>query len=181
MTGAVSLSSLCAEQMSDDLRRRQLKLDPIFSRLDFHHSFGETLVSDNDLKRGSHQIRIVEFHTGPFVPIVPQHFEPCRLQFVIQLLGDLCGLRRLGEREEMDMEWRDGEGPDNAFCIVILFDRRCGCASDPDAVASHDGEAFFAVKIQKRGLHGFAVFGAEHEHMSDLDASRRLQDPVFLR
>ena len=79
------------------------------------------------------------------------------------------------------MERRDREGPDNAFIVVVLFDRRSGSASDADAVASHDGEALFAVKIQEGGLHGFTVFGAEHKDMSDFDAFRRLQCPVFSR
>ena len=79
------------------------------------------------------------------------------------------------------MERRNREGPDNPFGIVVLFDCRRRSASDTDAVASHDGEALFAVKIQEGGLHSFAVLGAEHKDMSDFDASCCLQCPVSSR
>jgi hypothetical protein len=65
--------------MSSDLRRRQLEFDPVLPSFDLHHSFGEALVSDNYLVWGSQQIRIVELHTSPFVPIIPEYFKPCRL------------------------------------------------------------------------------------------------------
>ena len=79
------------------------------------------------------------------------------------------------------MERRDGEGPDNALLIMVLFDRRSCSAADADAVASHDGQAFFAVGIQERGIHGFTVFGAEHEDMSDFNAFGGLQCSVLPR
>ena len=75
--------------MSGDLSRRQLEFDPVLPSFDLHDSFGEALVSDNDLERGSHQVRIVELHTRSFVPIIPEYLEPCCLQFVIELSGDL--------------------------------------------------------------------------------------------
>ena len=47
------------------------------------------------------------------------------------------------------MERRDRKGPDNALVVVMLFDGR-GCrAPDPDAVASHHGQAFLAVGIEE--------------------------------
>ena len=79
------------------------------------------------------------------------------------------------------MEWRNGEGPNNTFVVMVLFDRRGGSPSDSDAVAAHDGEAFFALRIQERGLHEFTVFGAEHKDVSDFNAARRFQRPVFSR
>ena len=78
--------------MSGDLRRRQLEFHPVLSSFDLHNSFGKALVSDNDLEWGSQQVRIVELHTSSFVPIIPEYFEPCRLQFLIELRGDLGGL-----------------------------------------------------------------------------------------
>src|SRR3954469_24559332 len=81
----------------------------------------------------------------------------------------------------MHVEWGDWEGPDNAFRVVVLFDCRCRSASHTDAIASHDGEALFAVNIQEGSLHGFAILGAEHKHMSDFDAFRCLQCPVSSR
>jgi hypothetical protein len=63
--------------MSGNLRRRQLELDPVLSSFDLYDSFCEALVSDNDLERSSHQVRIVELHTRSFVPIIPEYFEPC--------------------------------------------------------------------------------------------------------
>src|SRR5262245_38191857 len=134
--------------MSGNLCRRQLKFNPVLSSFDLNDSFCEAFVSDNDLERSSHQVRIVELHARSFVPIIPEYFEPCRLQFVVELRSDLSGLGRLGEREKMYVERRDGEGPDNALRIVVLFDRRCSGAADTDAVAAHNGQALFAVKVQ---------------------------------
>ena len=37
------------------------------------------------------------------------------------------------------------------------------------------------MKIQEGGLHGFAIFGAEHKDMSDFNAFRRLQCSIFFR
>ena len=79
--------------MRGDLCRRELEFYPILSSFDFHHSFCKALVSDHNLEWSPHQIRIVEFHTCSFVPIVPEYFEPCRLQFVVELCGDVGGLR----------------------------------------------------------------------------------------
>ena len=78
--------------MSGDLRRRQLEFDPVLPSFDLHHSFGEALVSDYDLERSSHQVRIVELHARSFVPIIPEYLEPCGLQFVVELRGDMGGL-----------------------------------------------------------------------------------------
>src|SRR4029077_5978582 len=172
-SGGVS-TGLCANQMSGILRRRQLEFDPVLSSFDLHNSFCEALVSDNDLERSAHQVRIVELHTRSFVPIIPEYFEPCHLQFVVELLSDLGGRVRLGAGEKMHMEWRDWERPDNTLRVVVLFDCRSGSAADTDAVASHDRQALFAVKVQERGLHSFTVFGAEHEDMSVFDAFGRL-------
>jgi hypothetical protein len=125
--------------MSGDLRRRQLEFYPVLSSFDLDHSFCEALVSDNDLEWSSHQVRIVELHTRSFVPIIPEYFEPCRLQLVVELRGDLGDLCRLGEWEEMRMKRRDWEGPDNPLRVVVLFNRLSGGATDSYAVASHDG------------------------------------------
>jgi hypothetical protein len=78
--------------MRGDLRRRQLEFYPVLSGFDLHNSFSESLVSDNYLVWSSQQVRIVELHTGSFVPIIPEYFEPCRLQFFIELCGNLGGL-----------------------------------------------------------------------------------------
>jgi len=64
---------LCASEMSNDLSGRQLEFDPIFPSLDLHDSFGEALVSNNDLEGSAHQIRIVELHARSLVPIIPEH------------------------------------------------------------------------------------------------------------
>ena len=61
--------------------------------------------------------------------------------------------------------------------IVLLIDKNLldrMSTTDADAIASHDGQALFAMKVQERGPHGFTVFGAEHEDMSDFDAFGRL-------
>ena len=71
--------------MSGDLSRRQLEFYPVLPSFDLYDSFGEALVSDDDLEGSSHQVRIVELHTRSFVPIIPEYFEPCRLQFVVEL------------------------------------------------------------------------------------------------
>ena len=68
--------------MSGDLSGRKFEF----------HSIGKALVSDDDLERGSHQVRIVEFHARSFVPIIPEYFEPGCLQFVIEPGGNLGGL-----------------------------------------------------------------------------------------
>jgi hypothetical protein len=60
--------------MSGDLSGRQLEFHPVFSSFDFHDSFGEALVSDDDLERGSHQVCIVELHPRSFVSIIPKYF-----------------------------------------------------------------------------------------------------------
>lgn len=78
--------------MSGDLSRRQLELDPVLPSFDLYDSFGEAPVSDDDLERGSHQVRIVELHARPFVPIIPEYFHPCCLQFAVELSGDLGSL-----------------------------------------------------------------------------------------
>ena len=83
---------LCASQMSGDLSRRQLELDPVLPSFDLYDSFGEAPVSDDELKRGSHQVRIVELHACSFVPIIPEYLEPCGLQFAVELRSDLGSL-----------------------------------------------------------------------------------------
>ena len=75
--------------MSGDLSRRQLELDPVLPSFDLYDSFGEAPVSDGELKRGSHQVRIVELHARSFVPIIPEYLEPCCLQFAVELCRDL--------------------------------------------------------------------------------------------
>ena len=69
----------------------QLEFHPVVSGFDLDDSFGEALVTDDDLEGGSHKIRIVELHARSFVPIIPEYLDPCCLQFVIELRGDLGG------------------------------------------------------------------------------------------
>ena len=91
LAGGMFSIRLCASQMSGDLSRRQLELGPVLPSFDLYDSFGEAPVSDDDLERGSHQVRIVELYARSFVPIIPEYFQPCCLQFVIELRGDLGG------------------------------------------------------------------------------------------
>ena len=155
------------------MSRRQPEFDSVLSNLDFYDTFCKPFVSDDDLERSPHQVGIVEFDAGSFVPIVPEYFDACRLQIGVECVATWAVCVDC-VRKEMHMERRDWEGPDNALLVVILFDRRRGRAADADAVASHDGQALFTLKVQERGLHRFAVFGAEHEDMSDFDAFGRL-------
>lgn len=78
--------------MSGNLSGRHLEFDSVLPSLNLYDSFGEALVSNDDLERGSHQVRIVELHARSFVSIIPEYLEPCGLQFVVELRGDMSGL-----------------------------------------------------------------------------------------
>ncbi len=54
---------------------------------DFHSTFGN-LLSHSDSKRDTDQIRVLELHSRPLIPIIQNHVEPGSLQ----TLGDV--LRR---------------------------------------------------------------------------------------
>jgi hypothetical protein len=60
--------------MGCDVGWRELDFDAVFPGFDLDDAFGETLVSDDDLEGGPHQVCIVEFHASPFISIVPEDF-----------------------------------------------------------------------------------------------------------
>ncbi len=58
---------------------------------------------------------------------------------------------------------------------MALLDHRLQRARHADAVAAHDARDAFAVFIEERRTERFAVFGAQLEHVADLDCAANLQ------
>src|SRR6266545_1921052 len=89
---------------------------------DLHHPLPGEGIAHRDPDGQPQEIRVLELHPGALVPIVHEHVEARSPQIVVEFLGR----RRLGpvsdgDRHHMDMEGRDGPGPDDAVLIVALL------------------------------------------------------------
>ena len=71
--------------------------------------------------------------------------------------------------------------PDDALVVVMLFHGSGRRPPDSDSITSHHRQAFFAVGIEKGGIHALAVLGPQHEDMAHLDAFRGFEHAVFPR
>ena len=90
------------------------------SNFDFYDTVRKTFVANDDLKGSADEIGIIEFDAGAIGTIIPQYFDACRHQIGIETCGSLGSLFRLADRQEVDMEGRDGKRPDDALLIVML-------------------------------------------------------------
>src|SRR5688572_29000386 len=59
------------------------------AELEFHFPFGQRLFADANAYRKTHEIGILEFHAGPFVAIVYDHFDALRGEVRINFLSQL--------------------------------------------------------------------------------------------
>ena len=64
---------------------------------------------------------------------------------------------------------------------MVLFDSRSRQPGDADAITAHLEWFGFAVLVEKTGVHGRAVFGAQHENMTDLDPTLDRQRAFAVR
>src|SRR5690554_1806590 len=69
------------------------------------------------------------------------------------------------------LKWGDTGWPDDAFVVVILFNRRCDNTAYTDTVTAHGHGELFTIFIQHLGMHGLRVFCAELEDMAHFNAA----------
>ena len=78
-------------------------------------------------------------------------------------------------------ERRNRLRPNDAFGVVVLLNRRAENARHANAIAAHDERLRFAVFIEEGRVHGFRIFRAELEHMTDLNAATNGQSAIAIR
>src|SRR5579864_8630270 len=105
---------------------------------DFHSAFGN-LLSHRDSKRDTDQIRVLELHPGPLVPVIQNYIESGSLKALGNVLGSslhrlIFHVHRRDDHIKRSNRFRQPE----PVLVIALFDRRSQDALDADPVASHD-------------------------------------------
>src|SRR5262245_36927552 len=137
----------------------------------------EPALRDHDAMRNAEELRVGELHSGPRVAIVEQRLETRGAQRFVQLLGRLAHARGFLQVDghQHHLEGRDRLRPDDAALVVVLLDRGRHHARHADAVATHEHGDLATLLVHHFGVHRVAVFPAELEHVTDLDAAREAQ------
>ncbi len=82
-----------------DRGKHDIRFDPLdlpcFSLFQLDCSLRETLLTDHKVVGRADEIGIVELDPRPFVPIIPQHFNPRVRQRVVKRLSRVCDLSGL--------------------------------------------------------------------------------------
>ena len=64
-----------ATEMLNEFSRRHSRFDTGAPDFYFDDTFGETFVSDDDLKRSANEVGVIEFDSRPIITIIPEDFE----------------------------------------------------------------------------------------------------------
>ena len=98
----------------------------------------EAIVEANNLSDPD-QLSVGELGPGPLVTIVPQYIPPFRTEPVVQSFCHAAlNLVLHLHLHDVNIEGRDGLGPDDPAIIVVLLHSRCCKTRRPDAIRPHD-------------------------------------------
>ena len=139
----------------------------------FHQAFFEASVADGDAVRYANQFPVGKHGTGALATVVQDDVHASGQQVAVQLLGGGFDLGAAVGTDGADHhgERRQSVRPDDALGVMVLLDGRRWQTGDADAVAAHLEGFGFAVFVQKRGVHGLAVLGAEVKNMTHFNAA----------
>ena len=108
-------------------------------------------------------------------------FNPCSREGGLNLGDRRCYVVAASEGDDVDVEGRNGAGPDDAeFVVVGLHDGR----HEPfhaDPVATHDRRSPLAVGVKEGGVHRLGVAGTQLEDVSQFDSAMHFQVATALR
>ena len=129
------------------------------------------------------QLPIGKHSAGALTAVVQDHIYTQLKQLGIQCLGSSFDI---GKPVWTDWAQHHGKrcqgiGPDDAAGIMILFNGSSRQPRDADAVAAHFHPLGLAIDIQKGGIHGLAVLGAQVKHMPHLNAPLNRQGAATIR
>ncbi|MMZ67437.1 hypothetical protein D1872_300220 [compost metagenome] len=118
------------------------------------------ILADDDAKRQSDQIDILELHTRTLVAVVQQHFDAeFRKPFVNFFSHSLLRFVLDRHRHKVNEERRQGGRPNYAVFIMVLFNDGGQHPRNADAVTAHNNGLRLARNVEKRGAQLLAVFG----------------------
>src|SRR6185312_12372362 len=128
----------------------------------------------------SEQLGIGKLDPRPCVTVVVQHLDSACGERRVEPIGRFphAGGFLLADGNQDHLERGDRLRPDDPALIVILLD---GCGNDPchtDAITAHVHDHLAAALIENQALHGLAVFAAQLEDMTHLDAPYHLESPA---
>src|SRR6185369_6347220 len=138
--------------------------------------FNKILSPDHHPERDADQVGILELDPRPLVTVVIQDFDAESEKFCIDILCSLAHRIIFGvDRGDDTVKGSDRQREDDTVLVVVLLDAGCDGPADADAVAPHEYDLFFAVRIEEGGVKRLRVFHAELEDMTDLDAAPHLK------
>src|SRR5712691_1258126 len=143
---------------------------------DLHNPFLDERIAHRPADRDAQEVRVLELDPRPLVTIVHEDVEARLDKSPLDILGrrHLRGVLH-GDRDEMDVEGRDGPGPDDAVRIVALLDGGRGDACGTYAVGAHDDGFLLPRLVQVHGVEPLRVLGSELEDIAHLDDALDLQ------
>jgi hypothetical protein len=143
----------------------------------------QATVAQGHAVRHADQLPISEHGTRALAAVIQNDVNTHGHQLGIEPIGrgfDVGETVRT-DRAQHHGERRQGIRPDDAACIMVLLNGGRRQPRDANAIAAHFHELRFAVHVQKGGVHGLAVLGAQVKHMADLDTALDRQQPFAIR
>ncbi len=150
----------------------------------FQITFGQASVADHDTVRDTDQFHVGELdaRAGLLVAVVEQYFKTGSRQVGVEFVRRFTnGVRLVAQRDQRNLERREGVVPDDAVFVAVLFDGSGNHSGNTDAVATHRQIDRLAVFTQHLALHRFAVLGAQLEDVTHFDAALDFQRALAVR
>src|SRR5699024_1469096 len=147
------------------------------ARLEFQRTGLQSAFRNHDAERNADQLGIRKHGPRAQAAIVIGGVDASLAAVLVQGFAGFAhggGLVRL-DRDDDQLERRNGSWPDDAGVVVALLDGGAHHAGDADTVAAHLRVNRVAVFIHRRQIQRAAVLVAELEYVTDLDALHDLQ------
>src|SRR5208282_1157675 len=141
---------------------------PCAARQQLDLPFAELLAPHRDSIRHSDQVRILELHPRPLIPVIQQDLEPSTLKLRPDLDSDIQQFAGRTQRREDHIKRGNARRQPEAIFVVVLLDACGENALDADTVAAHDRRHFPAMLIEHTQAHRLRVLVAELEDVADL-------------
>jgi len=154
----------------------------IAAMLVFNFTGFESPLANCDAVRHTDELPVSKHGAGTLTAVIQDHIHARGQQLAIEFLGCRFDSRKSlrTDRAQHHGKGRQRVGPDDAALVMVLLNGGSRQARDANAVATHFHELRLAVDIQKSRIHGLAVFGAQIEHMADLNATLNRQHALAI-
>src|SRR5690554_1884066 len=147
------------------------------ARPDLNDAFLQAPVAYRNTQRHPDELPIGKHDAGSRIAIIEYNIDAGSLQTLVEFVGGVANRFTLVIAHGADHYFERGDrtGPNDAACVVVLFDGGCGNAAHPYAVAPHLHDGRLSVGFQEGRIQRTGILVAQEENMPHFDAALNTQ------